>query len=132
MHIFTFQLVFCRCFFFQHLQIYCNRRKMMIIKPGCSWKYDYLGCCFKINNLSHTVTFHSELSQLEQESIILCSDAARFSRAVRAQNLPQRVGILIRNQKCKVWRCKLVCIEWINNKVLLHRTGNYIHNYIML
>ena len=23
-------------------------------------------------------------------------------------------------------RCKLVCIEWINNKVLLYSTGNYI------
>ena len=23
-------------------------------------------------------------------------------------------------------RCKLLCIEWINNKVLLYRTGNYI------
>ena len=25
-----------------------------------------------------------------------------------------------------VSRCKLVYIEWINNKVLLHSTGNYI------
>ena len=25
-----------------------------------------------------------------------------------------------------VSRCKLVCIEWINNKVLLYSTGNYI------
>ena len=25
-----------------------------------------------------------------------------------------------------VSRCKLVYIEWINNKVLLYRTGNYI------
>ena len=23
-------------------------------------------------------------------------------------------------------RCKLVCIEWINSKVLLHSTGNHI------
>ena len=23
-------------------------------------------------------------------------------------------------------RCKLLCIEWINNKVLLYSTGNYI------
>ena len=23
-------------------------------------------------------------------------------------------------------RCKLVCIEWINKKVLLYSTGNYI------
>ena len=25
-----------------------------------------------------------------------------------------------------VSRCKLLCIEWINNKVLLYSTGNYI------
>lgn len=24
-------------------------------------------------------------------------------------------------------RCKLLYIEWINNKVLLYNTGNYIH-----
>ena len=24
-------------------------------------------------------------------------------------------------------RCKLLSIEWINNKVLLYSTGNYIH-----
>ena len=24
-------------------------------------------------------------------------------------------------------RCKLACIGWINNKVLLYSTGNYIH-----
>ena len=27
-----------------------------------------------------------------------------------------------------VSRCKLVNIEWTNNKVLLHSTGSYIHN----
>ena len=41
----------------------------------------------------------------------------------------------IHNRLCQggggVWevgvsRCKLLCIEWINNKVLLYSTGNYI------
>ena len=26
----------------------------------------------------------------------------------------------------RVSRCKLLCIEWINNTVLLYNTGNYI------
>ena len=97
----------------------------MVIKPERSWKYDYFGCHFKINNLSHMVTFHSKLLQLEQESITVCSDTAQFSRAISAHSLPQRVGILSRNQKCKGWRCKLIYIGWIN-KVLLYSTGNYI------
>ena len=28
-------------------------------------------------------------------------------------------------------RCKLLHIEWINNKVLFYSTGNYIHNYLI-
>ena len=72
------------------------------------------------------VTFHSKLLQLEQESITVCSDTAQFSRAISAHSLPQRVGILSRNQKCKGWRCKLVYIGCLNNKVLLYNAGNYI------
>ena len=98
----------------------------MVIKPECSWKYDYFSCHFKINNLSHTVTSHSKLLQLEQESITVCSDTAQFSRAISAHSLPQRVGTLSRNQKGKGWRCKLVYIGWLNSKVLLYNAGNYI------
>lgn len=79
-------------FFFQHLRIDRNRRKMMITKPECSRKYDYLGCCLKISHLSHTVTFPSKLPQLEQRSIIVCSDAAQFPRAVSAHSLPASEG----------------------------------------
>ena len=28
-------------------------------------------------------------------------------------------------------RCKLLCIEWINNKVLLYSTGNYIQYLVI-
>ena len=28
----------------------------------------------------------------------------------------------------EVSRCKLLCIEWINNKVLLYKTGNNIQH----
>lgn len=45
--------------------------------------------------------FSFKLSQIEQEFIIECSDAAQFPRAVSAHNLPHKVGIPIRNQKCK-------------------------------
>ena len=72
------------------------------------------------------VTSHSKLSQLEQESITVCSDTAQFSRAISAHSLPQRVGILSRNQKCKGWRRKLVYTGRLNNKVLLYNAGNYI------
>ena len=30
------------------------------------------------------------------------------------------------DQKSEISRCKLLYIEWINNKVLLYSTGNYI------
>ena len=30
------------------------------------------------------------------------------------------------NWELEISRCKLVCIEWINNKVLLYTTGSYI------
>lgn len=79
-------------FFFQHLRIYCNRRKMMITKPESSWKYDCSDCCLKISHLSHTVTFHSKPSQLEQGSIIVCSVAAQFPRAVSAHSLHTSEG----------------------------------------
>ena len=29
-------------------------------------------------------------------------------------------------RECRVSRCKLLYMEWINNKVLLYSTGNYI------
>lgn len=48
-------------------------------------------------------SFSFKLSQIEQEFIIECSDAAEFPRAVSAHNLPHKVGIPIRNQKCKDW-----------------------------
>ena len=28
--------------------------------------------------------------------------------------------------RVEISRCKLICIRWINNKVLLYSTGNYI------
>ena len=31
-----------------------------------------------------------------------------------------------KNWECGISRCKLLHIEWINNKVLLYRTENYI------
>ena len=27
----------------------------------------------------------------------------------------------------RVSRCKLLCLEWMDNKVLLHSTGNYVN-----
>ena len=30
-----------------------------------------------------------------------------------------------------VSRCKLLCLEWIGNEVLLHSTGNYIQSLLV-
>ena len=36
-----------------------------------------------------------------------------------------------RHWEIRVSRCKLVYIEWINNKVLLYSTGNYIQYLVI-
>lgn len=83
---------------------------MMIIKPECFWKQDYMG------PLSPMVNFPSESPQLEQESVAVCShDAVPIPKTVGAHTKPERVEILIRNQKIEKSEIEIMDYRGTNN-----------------
>ena len=43
----------------------------------------------------------------------------------------RKVGRKKKDWEIGIRRCKLLCIGWINNKVLLYSTGNYIQYTII-
>ena len=76
----------------------------------------------KSERVPHFITYMWNINYGTNELIYKTeTDSQRENRPVIAKEVGVRDGL-------GVWigRCKLVNIGWINNKVLLHSTGNYI------
>ena len=83
----------------------------------------------------------SELSQKEKENTMLYylffeSKNLNMTQMITEQKLTDMENRLVIvklggngiDWKFGVHRCKLFCLEWVSNEVLLYSTGNYIHS----